>query len=144
MNFNNFAIMLHEPVILFDGVCNFCNSVVNFVIKRDKHSQLKFATLQSEIGQKILRQNNFSEPVPRSFVFIEEGKLYTRSTAALRVCKHLAGLWPLAYGFIIVPKFVRDGIYNWIAKNRYRWFGKKEVCMIPSPGIRSRFLNEPE
>ena len=141
-SFSNFAFMPDQPIILFDGVCNFCSSVVNFVIKRDKKFVLKFATLQSEIGQKILQEKNFFDPDPRSFVFIEKGKVYTRSTAALRVCKYLNGLWPFVYGFIIVPKFIRDGIYNWIAKNRYRWFGKKEVCMIPTPEIRSRFLND--
>lgn len=134
--------MPDQPIILFDGVCNFCNSIVNFVIKRDRDSQIKFATLQSDIAQKILQQNHFSDPGQRSFIFIENGKIYIRSTAALRVCKYMNGLWPLMYGFIIVPKFIRDGIYNWIAKNRYRWFGKKEACMIPTPEIRSRFLNE--
>ena len=134
--------MPDQPIIFFDGVCNFCNSVVSFVIKRDKKSKIKFATLQSEIAKRILQQKNFFDRNLQSFVFIEKGKVYTKSTAALKVCKYLDGLWPLMYGFIIVPKFIRDRVYNWIAGNRYRWFGKKEACMIPTPEIRSKFLNE--
>lgn len=134
--------MHDQPIILFDGVCNFCNSAVNFVIKRDKKSVLRFATLQSAIAQEILQKNNLPDADLSSFVFVEKGKIYTRSTAALRVFKYLKGLWPLMYGFIIVPKFIRDIIYNWFAKNRYQWFGKKEVCMIPTNDVRSRFLNE--
>lgn len=132
--------MPDQLIILFDGVCNLCNSSVNFVIKRDKQSVFKFATLQSEIAQKVLANNNLSPTDFSSFVFIENGKVYVRSTAALKVCSYLKGLWPLMYGFIIVPKPIRDGIYNWISKNRYRWFGKKEVCMIPTPDIKARFL----
>ena len=135
-------MMPGQPIILFDGVCNFCNGMVNFVIKRDKSATLKFSTLQSETGQNLLTANNFQDPDLRSFVFIEKGELYTRSTAALKVSKYMNGLWPLMNGFIIVPKFIRDGIYNWIAKNRYHWFGKKEVCMVPTPELQSRFLND--
>ena len=134
--------MPQPPIILFDGVCNFCNSAVNFVIKRDKNSILKFTTLQSGIAHQMLANQKIPANDLSSFVFIENEKIYTRSTAALRVCKYLTGLWPLMYGFIIVPKFIRDGIYNWIAKNRYRWFGKKEECMIPTPQIKAKFLNE--
>ena len=134
--------MPQQPVILFDGVCNFCNSAVNFVIKRDKNSALKFTTLQSNIAHQMLAHQNIPTNDLSSFVFIENEKIHTRSTAALRVCKYLTGLWPLMYGFIIVPKFIRDGIYNWVAKNRYRWFGKTKECMIPTPEIKAKFLNE--
>ena len=134
--------MPQQPIILFDGVCNFCNSAVNFVIKRDKNSALKFTTLQSNIAHQMLAHQNIPTNDLSSFVFIENEKIYTRSTAALRVCKYLTGLWPLMYGFIIVPKFIRDGIYNWVAKNRYRWFGKTKECMIPTPEIKAKFLNE--
>lgn len=133
--------MYHTPpVILFDGVCNFCNSSVNFVIKNDKKGQIKYAALQSFAGQQILDDYKFSNATLDTFVFIENGKLYTQSTAALRVCKQLTGLWPAMYVFIIVPRFIRDGVYNFIAKNRYKWFGKKDSCMIPTPDVRSRFL----
>lgn len=131
-----------QPIILFDGVCNLCNSAVNFVIKRDKKSVLKFATLQSNLAQDLLATHHLPANDLQSFVFIDSNKIDTRSTAALKVCRHLNGLWPLMYGFIIVPKFIRDGIYNWISRNRYQWFGKKEECMIPTPAIRARFLNE--
>ena len=132
--------MSGNPIILFDGVCNFCNSSVNFVIDRDKKSVIKFAALQSEAGQQLLQQFNLSTSEFNSFIFIEAGTVYTASTAALKVSKYLTALWPLLYGFIIVPKFIRDGVYNWIAKNRYKWFGKKDQCMIPTPEVRNRFL----
>lgn len=132
--------MKSSPTILFDGVCNFCNGAVNFVLKRDKRSLLKFAALQSEAGGELLKQYNLPAKTIVSFVFIEAGTIYTESTATLKVCKYLTGLWPLLYGLIIVPKFIRDGIYKWIAKNRYRWFGKQEQCMIPTPEMRDRFL----
>ena len=135
--------MLGQPIILFDGVCNFCNNAVNFVIKRDPKSVFKFATLQSSVAQEILKSHNLDNAEMNSFVLIENDKIYSKSTAALRVCRRLKGLWPLMYGFIIVPKLIRNGIYNWIAKNRYAWFGKKEVCMVPSPDVRARFLNKP-
>jgi predicted DCC family thiol-disulfide oxidoreductase YuxK len=132
--------MKQQPLILFDGVCNFCNSAVNFVIKKDKQAQIQFAPLQSEKGRLYLRQYNLPVTDMKSFVFIEDGKVYTRSTAALRVCRYLKGLWPLCFGFIIVPKFIRDGIYNFIGKNRYKWFGVRDQCMIPTPEVRKRFV----
>ncbi len=132
--------MGHDEIILFDGVCNFCNSTVNFVIKRDKKAILHFAPLQSDIGQQLLKEYHLPNDEMRSFVFIEKGKAYTQSTAALKVCKYLSSLWSLCYAFIIIPKFIRDGIYNWIAKNRYKWFGKKESCMIPNVDVKKRFL----
>ena len=133
--------MKQQPLILFDGICNFCNSAVNFVIKKDKKAHIQFAPLQSEKGRLYLRQYNLPVEEMTSFVFIEDNIVYTQSTAALKVCRYLKGLWPLCYGFIIVPKFIRDGIYKWIAKNRYKWFGVREQCMIPSPGVKARFLN---
>ena len=132
--------MTNTPIILFDGICNFCNGSVNFVIKRDKKSQVKYAALQSEAGQQLLKQFNLPTTEFNSFIFIEAGKVYTQSTGALKVCKYLNALWPLLYGLIIVPRFIRDGIYNRLAKNRYKWFGKKDQCMIPAPGVKERFL----
>lgn len=134
--------MPEQPVILFDGICNLCNKAVNFVIKRDKKSVLKFATLQSDLAAKILSDKNFLFTDLNSFVFIEEGVVYVRSTAALRVCRYLNGLRPLMYGFIIIPISIRDLIYNWISRNRYCWFGKKETCMIPTQDVKARLLNE--
>jgi predicted DCC family thiol-disulfide oxidoreductase YuxK len=141
-SFSNFVNMADQPVILFDGVCNFCNGAVNFAIKRDKKAILKFATLQSGMASQLLDKFSLSAVDLNSFVLIENGKVYTRSTAALKVFQYLDGLWPLMYGFIIVPKFLRDVVYKLIAKNRYRWFGIREKCMIPTPEVRSRFLNK--
>ncbi len=137
----NFEDMNQQPVILFDGVCNFCNSAVNFTIKRNRKGNIKFAALQSNAGQELLQQFKLPATDMQSFIFIENGTLYKQSTAALKVCRHLRGLWPLCYGFIIVPKFIRDGLYNWIAKNRYKWFGVRQECMLPTPEVKARFLN---
>ena len=131
-----------QAVIFFDGVCNLCNGAVNFVIKRDKKSVFKFATLQSEIGSKLLLEKDYSKSDLSSFVLLLNNRLYTRSTAALLVCSYLSGLWPAMYCFIIVPKFIRDFIYNIISKNRYQWFGKNEECMIPTPGLKAKFIND--
>ena len=128
------------PVILFDGVCNFCNSTVNLVIRTDKTKRSKFTTLQSFAGQQLAEQYNLPANDMKSFVFIEDGKAYTKSTAALRVCRYMKWLWPLCYVFILVPKFIRDAVYDFIAARRYKWFGMKDQCMVPTPEVRSRFL----
>ena len=132
--------MDQQPIILFDGVCNFCNGSVNFIIKRNSKTPILFAALQSEAGQRLLREYKLPVNKMESILLIEQGKAYMQSTAALRICRYLRGLWPLCYGFIIVPKFIRDGIYNWIAKNRYKWFGIRKECMIPTPEMKTRFL----
>ena len=132
--------MNEQPTILFDGICNFCNSAVNFTIKRNKKANIVFAPMQTAAGQKLLQHYNLPGDDMQSFIFIEKGIVNKQSTAALKVCRHLRGLWPLCYGFIIVPKFIRDGIYNWIAKNRYKWFGVRQSCMIPTPEVKARFL----
>lgn len=132
---------MNKPVVFFDGVCNYCNAMANFVIHQDKRRVFLFATLQSEAGQKILVQNNLSTKEPDSFLLLENGKLYSRSTATLRLCNKLPWYWKWTQLFWIIPKFVRDGAYNIIAKNRYKWFGKKEECMIPTPELRERFLS---
>jgi predicted DCC family thiol-disulfide oxidoreductase YuxK len=132
--------MNNQSIILFDGVCNFCNSAINFTIKRNTKANIRFAPMQSEAGQKLLQQYNLPLNDMQSFFFIEHGKAYKQSTAGLKVCRHLRGLWPLCYGLIIVPVFIRDGIYNWIARNRYKWFGVRQECMIPTPEVKARFL----
>jgi len=132
--------MRHQPIILFDGVCNFCNGAVNFTIKRDKQKQIRFAALQSEAGRQLVQQYGLPADDMRSFLFIENSKVYNRSTAALKVCMYLKGLWPLCYGLIVIPAFIRNGIYDWIARNRYKWFGERHECMVPTPDVRARFL----
>ena len=134
--------MYQHSIILFDGVCNLCNGAVQFVIKRDNKNRFLFASLQSQEGIEILKEYNLSSHKMNSFFLVDNGKVYERSTAALKVLNKLKGLWPLFYIFIIVPKFVRDGVYNWIAKNRYQWFGRKDECMIPTPELKAKFLNQ--
>jgi predicted DCC family thiol-disulfide oxidoreductase YuxK len=127
-----------NPVILFDGVCNFCNSSVNFIIERDKKAYFKFAPLQSEIGKEFVGKFGLGEV--DSIILVEDEKAYTHSTAALKFIRHLDGIWKFAYIFIIIPRPVRDFFYKLFAKNRYRLFGKKEACMLPTPEVRQRFL----
>ncbi|MBL0355804.1 MAG: thiol-disulfide oxidoreductase DCC family protein [Chitinophagaceae bacterium] len=132
--------MSDQPVILFDGVCNLCNGAINLTIKCDKKNRIKFAALQSEAGRQLAKQYGLPENDLRTFLLIENRKVYSRSTAALRVCRLLPGMWPLCYGFIIVPAFIRNGIYDLVAKHRYKWFGRRDQCMIPTPELRARFL----
>ncbi len=131
-----------HPIILFDGICNYCNAMVNFIIGQDKKKVFRFAALQSEAGQKLLDQygqqkNNFD-----SFILIDKGKVYKSSTAGLILYNKLPWYWKWTQVFWIFPKFIRDGVYNIIAKNRYKWFGKRDECMLPAPEVRERFLNE--
>ena len=133
--------MNDNPVILFDGVCNFCNYWVNFAIKRDNKKMLRFAPLQGETAKKILPQYQTDPTSLSTVILIDKGKLYTQSSAALRMCKYLDGGWKIVYWLIIIPKFIRDFFYNIIARNRYKWFGKKEECMVPTPKLKERFLN---
>lgn len=132
--------MNNKPVILFDGVCNLCNGSVQFVIKHDKAARYSFASLQSETGRELLQQYHLPLTDFNSFVLIKDGRAFTKSSAALMVAKDLTGWVQLLYGFIIVPVFIRDAVYNLVARNRYKWFGKKETCMLPSPALQSRFL----
>ena len=133
--------MKEHSIILFDGVCNLCNAAIQFVIKHDKQKHFKFAALQSNAGQQLLKQYQLPSQNFNSFVLIQNEKAYTKSTAALMVSKQLAGITKLLYGFIIVPPLIRNAVYNYIAKNRYKWFGKKDSCMLPTPELLARFLN---
>ncbi|MEO8172773.1 MAG: thiol-disulfide oxidoreductase DCC family protein [Sediminibacterium sp.] len=130
-----------NPIIFFDGVCNLCTGVVQFVIRHDPKRRFRFASLQSEIGQQLLKQNDLPSAEFGSFILFENGKVYTKSTAALTVAKNLNGLLPIWYVNIIFPKFIRDGVYNLVARNRYKWFGKKEECWIPTPELNELFIN---
>ncbi|HET9136637.1 MAG TPA: thiol-disulfide oxidoreductase DCC family protein [Candidatus Kapabacteria bacterium] len=127
-------------VVIFDGICNFCNSSVNFVIDHDPDQRYKFAASQSESGQKLLTEYNIAALASDTFILIEEGNAFTRSTAALRIAKHLRGPWKLCYGFIVIPRPIRDVVYQFISRNRYKWFGRKETCRIPTAEERARFL----
>jgi predicted DCC family thiol-disulfide oxidoreductase YuxK len=129
-----------NPIVLFDDVCSLCNASVQFIISRDLRSVFRFASLQGETG-KVLREK-FGVPEVDSLVLLENGRYYTKSSAALRICRRLAGVWKLFYIFWLVPKPLRDYIYDFVAKHRYEWFGKRDHCLIPTPDIRARFLDE--
>ena len=128
------------PVLLFDGVCNLCNASVQWVIVRDKKSVFHFAALQSEAGQDLLRKFGLDQAEFDSVVVIDGDRIYTRSDAALEVAGRLGGVWKLTRIFKIIPRSIRNAVYNWIARNRYRWFGKQEQCMLPRPEWKERFL----
>lgn len=128
-------------LILFDGICNFCNSSVNFIIDRDAKQRFKFASLQSDIGQKVLKEHNLKTENFDSIILIKNGILYQKSNAALQIAKELDGYWFLFYWiFYGLPSFLRDFFYDLIAKNRYLLFGKEEACRMPNENIRNRFL----
>ncbi len=129
-----------HSIILFDGVCNLCNGAVNFVIKRDPGNVFKFAPLQEKQGALLLKTHAIDIQKLDSIVLIENGNVYTKSSAALRIARKMSNLWPLFFVLLIIPNFIRDGVYDFIAKNRYKWFGKKEQCMIPTLGLKEKFL----
>lgn len=129
----------HQPVLFYDGVCNFCNASVNFIISKEKTPVMTFAALQSAAGDSI-RTTFGNKPVPDSLILFDGGKVYVKSSAALRITRYLKGGWPLFGVFWIVPAFIRNFFYDAFAKRRYRFFGKKDACMIPSPEIRKRFI----
>jgi predicted DCC family thiol-disulfide oxidoreductase YuxK len=129
-----------QTIVLFDGVCNLCNGVVQFLIRHDKKEKLLFASLQSHKGQELLQYFNLPTESFNSFLFVKGENYYMQSDAALALCKELGGWFNLLLILHVVPRFIRNAIYSWIAKNRYKWFGKKDQCMIPTPQLKKRFL----
>jgi len=141
-----------DSLVLFDGKCNLCNGAVQFIIDHERSPELKFAPLQSDLASERLTEAMGAEATkalvlgatgsgdPDTIVMIEDGKAYTHSTAALRIAGHLTAPWRWAFVFYVVPRFVRDVVYRWIARNRYRWFGKTESCRVPTPELRARFV----
>ena len=128
-----------HPILLFDGICNYCNTWVNFIIRHDAKKKFKFAALQSVTGKSLLKQYNISEK-NESATLIYNDTAHLKSSAGLHVLFHLGGIYSLAFMFIIIPEYIRDFYYDIVARNRYKWWGKKESCMIPSEDIRNRFL----
>ena len=128
-----------SSIILFDGVCNFCNGAVNFIIRHDSEKKFRFAPLQSEIGQQLKKEHNIGDDID-SIILVEGERAYTHSTAGLRIAKGLGGIWSIGYGFIIVPASIRDLAYRIFAKYRYRLFGRQDACMLPTPDVRERFF----
>ncbi|MGX1930050.1 thiol-disulfide oxidoreductase DCC family protein [Flagellimonas sp. 2504JD4-2] len=130
-----------KKLILFDGVCNLCNGAVQFIIKRDKKDSFRYAPLQSEIGERLIAERAIDTSKVDSIILIEPGVAYfTKSDAALRIAQDFGGLWKGMVFFTWIPKVFRDAIYNLVAKNRYKWFGRKDACMIPTPEIHAKFL----
>ena len=127
-------------VILFDGVCNLCNGAVQFVIERDPAARFGFAALQSPVAARLMGSSRSGGRLD-SIVLIEEGRIWSQSTAALRIARRLRFPWPALYAMIVVPRPLRDWIYNLVARNRYTWFGEREACMVPTPALRARFLD---
>lgn len=138
---SSMSSMSSKYIVLFDGVCNLCNGSVQFILKRDRNRKFLFGSLQGKTGQEYLRKYHLPADQFHSFMLIEANVLYTRSTAVLRVLKHLGRGWQLLYVFIYLPQVLRDGLYKLIATNRYRLFGKKDVCRVPTPDERERFLD---
>lgn len=133
-------IIKKHPILLFDGVCNLCNNSVQLVIKNDPKNIFRFAPLQNTEVIKFLDKHTTNFNGIDSIILITPKKIYTKSSAALTVAKQLKGLYPLLYIFYIIPKPIRDLVYDFIAKNRYKWFGKQESCMIPTPELKNKFL----
>jgi predicted DCC family thiol-disulfide oxidoreductase YuxK len=130
------------PVVLFDGVCRLCSGTVGFLARRDRRRTIRFAPLQSEAARRLLKGAPGEPSSMNTFVLVEQGRVYTRSDAALRVMAHLPGIWlPLAGALKVFPRSVRDAVYDWVARNRYRWFGRRESCLVPTPELRDRFLD---
>ncbi len=129
-------------VVLFDGVCNVCNPAVDFILRHDPQGHFRFASLQSDAGRAALADSGeVPEDEIRTIILIEDGRLFRESTAALRIAGRLTGPWSLLYYLLTgVPRPLRDGAYRWFARNRYRWFGKRDTCRLPEPEIRARFL----
>lgn len=131
--------MEKHAIILFDGVCNLCDNFVQFIVKRDHKGYFKFASLQSEVGQALLQKHQLSTDL-NTVVLIQKGKAYTKSGAGLRVLSRLGWLWAPTILLLIVPYFIRNFVYDWVARNRYKWYGKKDECMLPTPELKKRFL----
>lgn len=127
-------------ILLFDGECNLCNRTVQFVIKRDKKANIKFASLQSDAGTQMMQQFNIPIEYIDSIILVENKKIFYKSTAALRLCKKMDGLWPILYIFILIPAFIRNFVYDFIARNRIKWFGKADNCWVMTPELKQRFI----
>lgn len=131
-----------KKIVLFDGVCNLCDNAVQFIIKHDKRDIFRFASLQSETGKKLVEERGLDPKEIDSIILIEPGVAYYRkSTAALEISRDLSGGYSLLKNFLVIPANLRDGIYDYIARNRYRWYGKKDHCMIPTAELKSKFLD---
>lgn len=136
-----FNLPENKKIILFDGVCNLCDASVQFIIKNDKNDVFRFVAIQSELGQQIIKHLGIDTSKTDSIILYEPGvAYYFKAEAALRIAKELRSWHSIFYIFIHVPNFIKNGVYDFIAKNRYKWYGKKEACMIPTPELKAKFL----
>ena len=129
------------PILLFDGVCRLCSGTVRFVIRRDPTKRIRFASLQSDIAKQLLAHDPGLASDLNSVVLIDDGEVYTKSDAVLRTVAKLHRLWPAVSVFRIVPRLIRDAVYDWVGRNRYRWFGKRDECWVPDESLSDRFLD---
>ncbi|WP_299768365.1 thiol-disulfide oxidoreductase DCC family protein [uncultured Dokdonia sp.] len=129
-----------KKIILFDGVCNLCNSSITFVIKHDPKDLFRYAPLQSDLGKSLMDKHQIDSEKVDSIILVDQDKAYTKSSAALHIARKLSGGYPLLAAFLIIPPFLRNIVYDFIARNRYKWYGKKESCMIPTPELKAKFL----
>jgi predicted DCC family thiol-disulfide oxidoreductase YuxK len=137
----NEIILKHQQIILFDGICNLCNGSVTFILRSEKSSIFKFASIQSATGQELLAWGGLPKNYNQAVILIDHGRIYLGSTAALKIGRQLRFPWSfLCYAGFLVPKFIRDWVYHQIAQHRYEWFGKRDVCMVPTENSKSRFL----
>ena len=133
---------MNKKIILFDGVCNLCNRTVQFVIKHDKKDEFRFTTLQGEIGKQLVKERHIDTDTVDSIILIEPGiAYYTKSTAALKIGASFGGAWKLLYVLDLIPSSLSDIVYDFVARNRYKWYGKKDACMIPTPELKDKFLD---
>jgi predicted DCC family thiol-disulfide oxidoreductase YuxK len=130
-----------QAIIFFDDHCHLCCGSVQFILKRDPGGYFQYAPVDSETAKQVFANWDKKEPIPDSIILYEAGRFYTRSTASLRVARKLSGSWPLLYAWMIVPGFIRDAVYNLIARNRYKWFGRSETCWMPKAEWKGRFLD---
>jgi predicted DCC family thiol-disulfide oxidoreductase YuxK len=128
-------------IVLFDGTCNLCHGAVSFILDRDRRKRFRFASLQSAAGRCLWEQAGLPSDGSDTMALIEDGRTFTRSTAALRIARQLTWPWPLVYALIAVPRFLRDGLYRWLASQRHRWLGKSDHCRVPRPELQDRFLD---
>lgn len=128
-------------IILFDGVCNLCNTAITFVIKRDPKDLFLYTPLQSKTGKILTHKYDIDTTTIDSIILIKNNKAYTKSAAALHIARHLKGAYSLFTVFLIIPSFIRNWVYDYVAKNRYKWYGKRDACMIPTPALKAKFLD---
>ncbi|MCP4976196.1 MAG: thiol-disulfide oxidoreductase DCC family protein [Maribacter sp.] len=134
-------MVLEKKIVLFDGVCNLCNGTVRFTIKRDKKDEFRFATLQGDMGRQLIQERSIDTSLVDSIILIEPGiAYYAKSTAALKIIHSFGGFWKICNVLNLIPRQLRDIVYDWVAKNRYSWYGKKDQCMLPTPEIKTKFL----